>query len=68
MQEATNKLKRYQVDITGLQEIRWSGERKIDKGEYVTWYSGKKKQGYGGTTFLVQGRLMECIAVQGSRW
>lgn len=61
VQEVAIELKRYKVDIAGLQEIRWSGEGKIDKGEYEIWYAGEKKQGYGGTAFLVQDKLKKKI-------
>lgn len=50
MLRVAKEVKRYHV---GLQEIRWSREEKIDKGEYGIWYAGEKKQRYEGTAFLV---------------
>jgi len=61
MQEIARELGAYSVDITGLQEIRWSGQGKIDKQKYAIWYAGEEKQGYGGTAFIVTGKMKDQV-------
>ncbi|KAI4459498.1 endonuclease/exonuclease/phosphatase superfamily [Holotrichia oblita] len=69
LHEVANEMKRYKIDITCLQEIRWSGQGKIEKKEYEMWYSGEDRKGYRGIAFLLQGKIknkvMDFKAVNG---
>ena len=37
MEEVANELKKYEV--RSLQEVRWGGERVVDREEYAIWRS-----------------------------
>jgi len=38
-----SQLDSYKMDITAIQEIRWTGEGIIDKNNYTTFYSCDNK-------------------------
>ncbi|KAJ3650006.1 hypothetical protein Zmor_021719 [Zophobas morio] len=57
--EESNELKKCEVDVASLQEVRWGGDGVIDRGEYAIWYGGSEKQESEGTVFLVQARTKE---------
>ncbi|KAG8222685.1 hypothetical protein J437_LFUL015882, partial [Ladona fulva] len=40
MKEMADEMQKYRIDVMGLQEIRWRGQRRIDKKEYTLLYSG----------------------------
>lgn len=69
MTEVAREMKRYNIEILALQEIRWSGQGAVDKKEYTLYYSGNEKQGRNGTGFMisetVRGRVISFRAING---
>lgn len=55
MQEIGLELKRYNIDIAAIQEVRWEGQGNITKKHFTMFYSGGKKQGKYGVAFLILG-------------
>ena len=53
--ELTHELKRYQWDIIGLSEVRWTGfgETSTDDGHKI-WFSGEEKKHQYGVAFIVR--------------
>jgi len=45
MQEVANEVIKNKVDILALQEIRWQGQRKIDKQAYTVIQGGSNMTG-----------------------
>ena len=61
MAEIANKLLKYDLDITALQEIRWKGYGRIKKPRYTLLYSGAEKQGELGVGFIIKRSLENSI-------
>lgn len=61
MQEIGDELRRYNVNIAALQEIRWKGQGVIDKPEFTVRYSGSDKQGQYGVAFMIMGKMRDNI-------
>ena len=52
MQEISEEMMKYKIDIIALQEIRWQVQSRIDKLDYNLLYRGsKEKTGQLGTGF-----------------
>jgi len=62
MEEIADELKKYNIQITALQEVRWPQDGWIKKKNYTLLYSGlKTSKGQHGTGFLITGRATQCI-------
>jgi len=48
-----SQLDSYKMDITAIQEIRWTGEGIIDKKNHTIFYSCDRKHHMFGTGFIV---------------
>ncbi|XP_050497677.1 craniofacial development protein 2-like [Diabrotica virgifera virgifera] len=59
MQEIALEMKKYQLEILAVQEIRWKKEGKIEKKNFSMYYSGENKQGTNGTAFMVNKKMRE---------
>ena len=60
MQEISNEMTAYMIDIVALQEIRWQGQENIDKPDYTLLYSGsEKKTGQLGTGFMMNNKTVK---------
>ena len=66
--ELTHELKRYQWDIIGLAEVRWTGfgEVTTDEGHKI-WYSGDSIKHQHGVAFIVKkeavGTVISCTPI-----
>jgi len=61
MEEIADELKKYNIKITALQEVRWSQDGWIKKKNYTLLYSGlKTSKGQHGTGFLITGCATQC--------
>jgi hypothetical protein len=38
MQEIANEIQKFQIGMVALQKIRWTGQGRIDKGDYTLIY------------------------------
>jgi exonuclease III len=62
MEEILHELKKYNIQITALQEVRWPQDGRIKKKSYTLLYSGlKTSMGQHGTGFLITGCATQCI-------
>jgi len=62
MEETADELKKYSIQITALQEVRWTHDCWIKKKNYILLYSGlKTSKGQHGTGFLIAGCATQCI-------
>ncbi|XP_057666796.1 craniofacial development protein 2-like [Diorhabda carinulata] len=61
MEEVAAELRKYEVDVAAIQEIRWKEQGIINKKEYTLLYSGNEKQGQGGTGFIVRKKIKDNI-------
>ena len=61
MAEIADKLLKYDLDITTLQEIKWKGYRRIRKPRFTLLYSGAEKQGEQGVGFIIKRSLENSI-------
>ncbi|XP_056640929.1 craniofacial development protein 2-like [Diorhabda sublineata] len=61
MEEIAAELRKYEVDVAAIQEIRWKEQGIINKKEYTLLYSGNEKQGQGETGFIVSKKLKDNI-------
>ena len=62
MEEITDELKKYNIQITALQEVRWTHDGWIKNRNYTLLYSGlKTSKGQHGTRFLITGCATQCI-------
>ncbi|CAG4952071.1 unnamed protein product [Parnassius apollo] len=61
MNEVGRELKKYNLDLIALQEIRWQGTGTIDKDEYTLHYSCADIQGHRGTGFIITKKLRSCV-------
>lgn len=61
MMELISELKRYDISVAALQEIRWSGKGEIKKKDCTIIYSGEKKSGQKGVAFMIFGELKNKI-------
>lgn len=61
MTEISSELKKYDIHIAGLQEIRWKGSGQISNEKYTILYSGDKKQGQYGVAFMVINKMQSNI-------
>ena len=62
MEEIAYELKKYNIQITALQEVRWPHDCWIKKKNYTLLYSGlKASKGQHGTGFLITGWATQCI-------
>jgi hypothetical protein len=62
MEEIADELKKYNIQITALQEVRWPPDGWIKKKNYTLLYSGlKTSKGQHGTGFLITGCATQCI-------
>ena len=62
LQELIHELKRYQWDIIGLSEVRWTGfgESTTEDGHKM-WYSGDERKHQFGVAFLVRREIANCV-------
>jgi len=61
-EEIADELKKYNIQITALQEVRWPHDGWIKKKNYILLYSGTKtSKGQHGTGFLMTGCATQCI-------
>ena len=51
----------YKMDITAIQEIRWTGEGIIDKKNHTIFYSCDRKHHIFGTGFVVNKRIKHLV-------
>ena len=62
MEETAGELKKYNTQITALQEVRWPQDGWTKKKKYTLLYSGlKTTKGQHGTGFLITGWATQCI-------
>ncbi|XP_055375384.1 uncharacterized protein LOC129608086 [Condylostylus longicornis] len=62
MQEVAYEMLRYKIDILAIQETRWKGYGKINKQEYIVYYSGdENRRGMYGTGFIINKKLRNNI-------
>jgi len=61
MAEVADKLLKYDLDITALQEIRWKGYGRIKKPRYTLLWSGAEKQSEQGAGFVIKRSLENSI-------
>ena len=62
MEEIADELKKYNIQITALQEVKWPHFRWIKKKNYTLLYSGSNtSKGQHGTGFLITGCATQCI-------
>jgi hypothetical protein len=62
MEETADELKKYSIQITALQEVRWTHDGWIKKRNYTLLYSRlKTSKGQHGTRFLITGCATQCI-------
>jgi exonuclease III len=62
MEETADELKKYNIQITALEEVRWPQYGWIKKKNYTLLYSGvKTSKGQHGTGFLITGCATQCI-------
>jgi exonuclease III len=60
--ETSDELKKYNIQITALQEVRWPHNSWIKNKNYIRLYSGlKTSKGQHGTGFLITGCATQCI-------
>ncbi|KAG8231215.1 hypothetical protein J437_LFUL010912 [Ladona fulva] len=54
MKKVADEMQKYRIDVMGLQEIRWQGQRRIDKKVYTLLFSGGEyRTGRFGTGFMI---------------
>lgn len=53
MEEIWTEMKRCNIEILALQEIRWKGQRRLHKETNALLYAGEDKQGFHGTAFMI---------------
>jgi len=51
----------YKMDITAIQEVRWTGEGIIDKKNHTMFYSSDKKHHMFGTGFIVNKNIKHLV-------
>jgi len=51
----------YKMDITAIQEIRWTGEGIIDNKNHTIFYSCDRKHHMFGTDFIVNKRIKHLL-------
>ena len=62
IEEIADELKKYNIQITALQEVRWPHDGWIKKKNYALLYSGlKTTKGQQGTRFLSTDCVTKCI-------
>jgi hypothetical protein len=62
MEEIEDEFKKYNIQRTALQEVRWPQDGWIKKKNYTLLYSGLKSFiGLFFTGFLITGRATQCI-------
>jgi len=62
MEETADELKKYTIQRTALQEVRWPQDGWIKKKNYTLLYSAlKTSKGQHGTGFLTTGCVTQCI-------
>ena len=62
MEEIADELKKYNIHITALQEVRWAQDGWIKKQNYTLLYSRPKtSKGQYGTGFIITGCATQCI-------
>jgi hypothetical protein len=49
-----DELNKYEIAVTTVQEIRWSGSEIFDSGDFIMCYSGNKERRQFGTGFLIK--------------
>jgi len=62
MEEIADELKKCNIQITALQEVRWPQDGWIKNKYYTLLHSGlKTSKGQHGTGFLITGCATQCI-------
>jgi hypothetical protein len=56
-----DQLEKYYVDITRIQEMRWIGSDKIEKKNWIIFYSCDKKEHKLGTGFVIHKKVKHLI-------
>jgi len=58
MKEIMEEISKARVDVVPVQEIRWQGQRRIDKKDFSPFYSGpKERTGRYGTGFIINAKM-----------
>jgi len=61
MEEIADELKKYNIQITALQEVKWPHDGWIKKKNYILYSGLKTSNGQHGTGFLITGCATQCI-------
>jgi exonuclease III len=61
LKNVLSQLDSYKMDITAVQEIRWTGEGIIDKKNHNIFYSCDRKHHLFGTGFIVNKRIKHLV-------
>lgn len=61
MEEIAKEIEKYNIDITAVQEVRWSKQGEITRKGFVFLYSGEEKGGNNGVGFYVAKKLRNTI-------
>jgi len=62
MMEIADEVLKLGIDLVALQEIRWQGQREINKKKFTVIYSGpENRTGQYGTGFIISRKIKESI-------
>ena len=61
LKAAARELARYNLDVVGVQEVRWDKEGTVRAGDYNFFYEKGNKNHQLGTGFFVHRRLVSAV-------